>query len=140
MTSLASREFLRFLLTGTGVGLAGVIVLQGLLMLGGSHPWAQAAAIALTYLAGALLSFYLQQAYVFRRRAANPLTVFLAFLAVTVSISLGVGVLSGLLLSWPPVPRVLGALAPFAAFAFACVAAAPISYALTARLFAGTRR
>ena len=135
-----TREFARFLVTGAGVGIAGIVILQGLLMIGGSQPWAQALAISLTYLAGALLSFYLQQAFVFRRRAANPLALFIVFLTVNIVISLAVGLLSGLMLSWPLLRSELGALAPFVAFGCACLAAAPLSYALTARLFASSAR
>jgi hypothetical protein len=130
-------QYGRFLLAGIGVGLASIAFFEILRrMLGADAGWMHGMVVSLTYLFGALLSYRLQQNFVFARALAPGAMPFFAFFTLTIALSLVVGALSAALLSVQALRQLFGAAAPAASLIVAALSVSPLSFGAT-RLFIG---
>ena len=130
-------QYGRFLFSGVAVGLASIAFFEILRRaLGANAGWVHGAVVSFTYLFGALLSYRLQQRFVFTRTLAPGAMPFLAFFALTVALSLVVGALSAALVGVQALRQLFGDAAPAASLVVAALAVSPISFGAT-RLFIG---
>lgn len=130
-------QYGRFLLAGIGVGIASILFFEILRRaLGADTGLMHGMVVSLTYLFGALLSYRLQQSFVFSRPIAPGTMPFLAFFTLTVALSLVVGALSAALLNVQPLRELFGGAAPAASLIAAALAVSPLSFGAM-RLFIG---
>jgi hypothetical protein len=133
--SIAARQYARFLSAGIAVGVASIVFFEVLRhALEAQGGWLHGLVVSLTYVFGALLSYQLQQRYVFSRRMGRGVAPFAAFFALTVALSLVVGALSAALLELSAVQAIGGVAAPAATLIVAALVVSPLSFGAT-RLF-----
>ena len=131
-----SGQYLRFLVSGSVVGVASIAFFEVLRRaVGAQDLWVHGIVVSMTYLFGVLLSYWLQQSFVFARRMAVGLAPFLAFLAICAGASIVAGAVSGALLAWPPLRGVFSTYAPAASLIIAALAVSPASFLATRRFF-----
>ena len=129
-------EYLRFLCAGLLVGLASVGFLEaGRWIVGRPELWIHGVLVALTYLFGATLSYWLQQGFVFHRRLPAAVRGFSVFFGICIAIAALAGVVAAALLAWPPLTRLFSAFAPAASLLAAALLLSPLSYGATRAFF-----
>jgi putative flippase GtrA len=134
--SAAPAQYVRFLSSGVAAGVASVAVLEVLrYVLDAQGGWRHALAVSVAYVVGAVVSYQMQQRYVFSARVGGGVCTFVAFFALTVALSLVVGALSTALLGVDPVHAFLGAAAPAVTLVIAALAVSPLSFGATRFFF-----
>ncbi len=138
----AARQYGRFLAAGAAVGVASLVFFELLRRAFAVESIAgHAALVSLTYLAGALLSYKLQQSFVFARRIGPHVMPFVVFFAISAGVALAAGPVSAALLAWLPMRLWLGEQAPAASLLAGALIVSPLSFGLTRTFFhAGLQR
>ncbi len=133
--SLSIRQFTRYLMTGTFVGISAVLLREGIVtLLPADTPTYYIISVLFVYVVGMILSFLLQGVFTFHIRKVDRMrTMFGPFIIVALVGASSTSLLSLLFRYWMWFDMLFGKLGGSAAFAAATFTSSVVSYWMSAR-------